>query len=88
MSAAAIDHPRGPEPKQLIGAANQLRDRLPGYQVEIIEGMITVSPLRDGPHADALTTVMVPLLAAGLDGGGTEVLQGIGLWLPVGPRTT
>ncbi|MFD5900022.1 Uma2 family endonuclease [Streptomyces microflavus] len=86
MSPAAIDHPRGPEPKRLIGAANQLRDRLPGYRVEIIEGTITVSPLRDGPHADALTTVMVPLLAAGLDNGETEVLQGIGLWLPSGPE--
>ncbi|WP_406484666.1 Uma2 family endonuclease [Streptomyces microflavus] len=86
MSAAAVDHPRGHEPKPLIDAANQLRDRLPGYRVEIIEGMITVAPLRDGPHANALTTVMVPLLAAGLDNGGTEVLQGIGLWLPSGPE--
>ncbi|WP_030799313.1 Uma2 family endonuclease [Streptomyces mediolani] len=63
-------------------------DRLPGYRVEIIDGMLSVAPLRDGPHADALTTVMLPLLSAGLSNGDTEVevLQGIGLWLPSGPE--
>ncbi|CAM5720277.1 Membrane protein OS=Streptomyces microflavus OX=1919 GN=Smic_46300 PE=4 SV=1 [Streptomyces microflavus] len=86
MSAAAVDHSCGDEPEPLLGTANRLMDRLPGYRVEIIGGMITVAPLRDGPHANALTTVMVPLLAAGLDNGETEVLQGIGLWLPSGPE--
>ncbi|MFF2535448.1 Uma2 family endonuclease [Streptomyces cyaneofuscatus] len=86
MSATAVDHPCGREPKQLIEAANRAMERLPGYRVEIIDGMITVAPLRDGHHADALTTVMRPLLAAGLGDGDTDVLQGIGLWLPSGPE--
>ncbi|WP_228922976.1 Uma2 family endonuclease [Streptomyces sp. DH7] len=86
MSAAAVDHLHGDEPEPLLEAANRLMDRLPGYRVEIIDGMITVAPLRDGLHANALTTIMVPLLAAGLDDGGTEVLQAVGLWLPSGPQ--
>ncbi|MFE7142645.1 Uma2 family endonuclease [Streptomyces sp. NPDC057644] len=88
MPTAAIDDPCADEPKPLLEAANRLMDRLPGYRVEIIDGMLTVTPLRDGPHADALTTVMLPLLAAGLSNGDTEVevLQGIGLWLPSGPE--
>ncbi|WP_097881297.1 Uma2 family endonuclease [Streptomyces sp. st140] len=88
MPAAAIDHPGTDEPTPLIEAANRLMDRLPGYRGEIIDGMLTVAPLRDGLHADALTTVMLPLLSAGLSDGDTdvEVLQGIGLWLPSGPE--
>ncbi|MFJ3970947.1 Uma2 family endonuclease [Streptomyces parvus] len=88
MPAATADPPGTDEPKPLIEAANRLMDRLPGYRVEIIDGMLTVSPLRDGPHADALTTVMLPLLSAGLSDGDSEVevLQGIGLWLPGGPE--
>ncbi|OCC08551.1 Uma2 family endonuclease [Streptomyces sp. PTY087I2] len=88
MPTAAVDRPGADEPKPLIEAANRLMDRLPGYRVEIIDGMLTVAPLRDGPHANALTTVMLPLLSAGLSDGDTEaeVLQGIGLWLPSGPE--
>lgn len=86
MSAAAVDRLHGDEPESLLEAANRLMDRLPGYRVEIIDGMITVAPLRDGLHANALTTIMVPLLAAGLGDGGTEVLQAVGLWLPSGPE--
>ncbi|MGW3335668.1 Uma2 family endonuclease [Streptomyces rubiginosohelvolus] len=88
MPAATADHPGNDEPKPLIEAANRLMERLPGYRVEIIDGMLTVAPLRDGPHADALTTVMLPLLSAGLSDGHTEVevLQGIGLRLPSGPE--
>ncbi|MFC8702176.1 Uma2 family endonuclease [Streptomyces anulatus] len=86
MSAPSVDHLCGHEPEPLIEAANRLMDRLPGYRVEIIGGMITVAPLRDGLHANVLTTVMAPFLAAGLDDGETEVLQGIGLWLPSGPE--
>lgn len=86
MSAAAVDRLHGDEPESLLEAANRLMDRLPGYRVEIIDGMITVAPLRDGLHANALTTIMVPLLAAGLDDGGTEVLRAVGLWLPSGPE--
>ncbi|MEU8448806.1 hypothetical protein ACIRIR_10610 [Streptomyces globisporus] len=88
MPVATADHPGTDEPKPLVEAANRLMDRLPGYRVEIIDGMLSVAPLRDGPHADALTTVMLPLLSAGLSNGDTEVevLQGIGLWLPSGPE--
>ncbi|MFQ6849686.1 Uma2 family endonuclease [Streptomyces sp. 35M1] len=88
MPVGTDGHSGADEPKPLIEAANRLMDRLPGYRVEIIEGMLTVAPLRDGPHADALTTVMLPLLSAGLSDGDTEVevLQGIGLWLPSGPE--
>lgn len=64
MPLGADDHPGADEPKPLIEAANRLMDRLPGYRVEIIDGMLTVAPLRDGAHADALTTVMLPLLSA------------------------
>lgn len=88
MPAATADHPGTDEPKPLIEAANRLMDRLPGYRVEIIDGTLSVAPLRDGPHADALTTVMLPLLSAGLSDGDTEVevLQAVGLWLPGGPQ--
>ncbi|MEU2099301.1 Uma2 family endonuclease [Streptomyces globisporus] len=88
MPVATAAPPGTDEPKPLIEAANRLMDRLPGYRVEIIDGMLSVAPLRDGPHADALTTVMLPLLSPGLSNGDTEVevLQGIGLWLPSGPE--
>ncbi|MEU0743674.1 Uma2 family endonuclease [Streptomyces sp. NPDC006134] len=82
MSAASVERPHGDRP--LIAEANRLMDRLPGYRVEIIGGQILVSPPPDGPHARALTKLMRPFLAAGLDDGPTEVLQGIGLWLPTG----
>ncbi|MFE2291278.1 Uma2 family endonuclease [Streptomyces sp. NPDC059452] len=86
MSPAAVEPLCGDEPEPLLETANRLMDRLPGYRVEIIDSMITVAPLRDGPHAEALTTAMVRLFAAGLDDGETAVLQGIGLWLPSGPE--
>ncbi|GGX67534.1 Uma2 family endonuclease [Streptomyces minutiscleroticus] len=82
MSAASVERPPGERP--LIAEANRLMDRLPGYRVEIIEDQILVSPPPDGPHARALTKLMRPFLAAGLDDGPTEVLQGVGLWLPTG----
>jgi len=85
MSAAAVEHPCGGEPESLLDTANSLTEQLPGYRVEIIGGVITVAPPPDGPHANALTTLMVPFLAAGLHGEETRVLQGIGLWLPSGP---
>lgn len=86
MSAAAVEHPCDGEPESLLETANSLMEQHPGYRVEIIGGVITVAPPPDGPHADALTTLMIPFLAAGLHGEETRVLQGIGLWLPGGPE--
>ncbi|MFF5155172.1 Uma2 family endonuclease [Streptomyces sp. NPDC000348] len=80
MSAASVERPHDERP--LIAEANRLMDRLPGYRVEILGGQILVSPPPDGPHARALTTLMLPFFTAGLHGGETEVLQGVGLWLP------
>ncbi|MCZ0987370.1 Uma2 family endonuclease [Streptomyces diastatochromogenes] len=82
MSAAAVERPSGDRP--LIAEANRLMERNPGYRVEIIGGQIIVSPPRDGAHARALTQLMRPFIAAGPADGETEVLQGIGLWLPAG----
>jgi Uma2 family endonuclease len=82
MSAASVERHHGDRP--LIAEANRLMERLPGYRVEIIGGLILVSPPPDAPHADALTSLTVPFLTAGLHGAETRVLQGIGLWLPTG----
>jgi Uma2 family endonuclease len=82
MSAASVEGPHGDRP--LIAEANRLMDRNPGYRVEIIGGQILVTPPPDGAHARALTKLMRPFVTAGLDGGETEVLQGVGLWLPEG----
>ncbi|MFB7212436.1 Uma2 family endonuclease [Streptomyces sp. NPDC056255] len=86
MSAAAVEHPCDGEPESLLETANRLAEQNPGCRVEIIGGVITVAPPPDGPHANALTTLMIPFLAAGLHGQETRVLQGIGLWLPGGPE--
>jgi Uma2 family endonuclease len=82
MSAASVERPHGDRP--LIAEANRIMGRLPGNRVEIIGGQILVSPPPDGAHADALTDLMLPFLAAGLHGAESRVLQGIGLWLPTG----
>ncbi|GGY92187.1 Uma2 family endonuclease [Streptomyces poonensis] len=83
MSAASVERPHGDRP--LIAEANRLWDSLaPGYRVEIIGGQILVTPPPDGPHAVALTELMVPFLTAGLHGTESKVVQGIGLWLPTG----
>lgn len=81
MSAASVELPHGDLP--LIAEANRLMDRNPGYRVEIIGGQLLVTPPPDGPHSRALTKLMRPFIAAGLDDGETEVRQGIGLWLPM-----
>ncbi|MYS38750.1 Uma2 family endonuclease [Streptomyces sp. KhCrAH-43] len=86
MSAAAVEHPCDDGPEPLLVTANRLAEQNPGHRVEIIGGVITVAPPPDGPHARALTKLMRPFLAAGLDDGETAVLQGIGLWLPGGPE--
>jgi Uma2 family endonuclease len=82
MSAAAVERPH--EDRPLIAEANRIMDRLPGYRVEIIAGQILVSPPPDAAHARALSRLMSPFIAAGLADGETEVLQGVGLWLPSG----
>ncbi|MEU2391097.1 Uma2 family endonuclease [Streptomyces sp. NPDC007369] len=82
MSAAPAEQPLGGWP--LIDEANRIMERLPGYRVEIIGGQILVSPPADGPHAQALTELMLPFLAAGLHGEEAKVLQAIGLWLTDG----
>ncbi|MFH8397434.1 Uma2 family endonuclease [Streptomyces anulatus] len=86
MSAAAVEHPCDDEPETLLETANRLAEQLPGHRVEIIGGLVTVAPPPDGPHAKALTTLMIPFLSAGLHGEESNVLQGIGLWLPSGPE--
>jgi Uma2 family endonuclease len=82
MSAASVERPHDDRP--LIAEANRLMDRNPGYRVEIIGGQILVSPPPDGPHAEALTELMLLFAASGLHGTESKVLQGIGLWLPTG----
>ncbi|MFJ6463880.1 Uma2 family endonuclease [Streptomyces sp. NPDC091387] len=96
MSAAAVEHPcdgeperpkwqERQEPESLLESANRLSEQLPGHRVEIIGGVITVAPSPDGAHANALTSLMVPFLAAGLHSGESKVLQAVGVWLPGGP---
>ncbi|MBZ9643115.1 Uma2 family endonuclease [Streptomyces sp. PSKA30] len=82
MSAASVERPH--EHRPLTAEANRLMDRNPGYRVEIIGGQILVTPPPDGPHAVALTDLMLPFLGAGLHGTESRVVQGIGLWLPTG----
>ncbi|MGR4883115.1 Uma2 family endonuclease [Streptomyces sp. LARHCF249] len=90
MSAAHAEQPYGePQPqaeKTLLDHADELMQRNPGFRVEIIGGQILMSPPADGPHAEALTDLMLPFLAAGLHGDEARVLQAIGLWLPDGPE--
>ncbi|WP_326592387.1 Uma2 family endonuclease [Streptomyces brevispora] len=92
MCAAAVEHPcdgepdrpERPEPESLLESANRLSEQLPGHRVEIIGGVITVAPSPDGAHANALTSLMIPFLTAGLHGGESKVLQAVGVWLPSG----
>lgn len=82
MSAAVVERPH--EDRPLTAEANRIMDRLPGYRVEIIGGQILVSPRPDGPHAEALTDLVLPFVASGLHGTESKVVQGAGLWLPTG----
>ncbi|MCX4675175.1 Uma2 family endonuclease [Streptomyces sp. NBC_01433] len=87
MSAAAVEHPCDGEPEiSLLESANELSEQLPGRRVEIIGGVITVAPSPDGRHGHALTKLMRPFIAAGLDDGESAIIQGIGVWLPSGPH--
>lgn len=85
MSAASVEQPfPHEEPVTLTTIADEIMARHPGYRVEIIGGHLLVTPSPDVPHARALTKLMRPFIAAGLDDGETEVLQNVGLWLPTG----
>ncbi|MFJ8714780.1 Uma2 family endonuclease [Streptomyces violaceus] len=85
MSAAAVEQPfDDDEPFSLTAIADEIMERHPGYRVEIIGGHLLVTPSLDAPHARALTKLMRPFIAAGLDDDETEVLQNVGLWLPTG----
>jgi Uma2 family endonuclease len=84
MSAASVEQPFDDEPFSLTAIADEIMERHPGYRVEIIAGHLLVTSAPDAPHARALTKLMRPFIAAGLDDGGTEVLQNVGLWLPTG----
>ncbi|MFI0712134.1 Uma2 family endonuclease [Streptomyces inhibens] len=86
MSAAPVEHPHQDEPLTQLAVANRLMERNPGHRVEIIAGVIVVTSPADGPHARALSRLTGPFMEAGLGGGATEVLQGIGVWLPDGPE--
>ncbi|MGW5614651.1 Uma2 family endonuclease [Streptomyces sp. NPDC003877] len=87
MSAASVEQPfHDEEPVTLTTIADEIMERHPGYRVEIIGGHLLVTPSPDGAHARALTKLMRPFMAADLDGGETEVLQGVGLWLPMEPE--
>ncbi|MEU9290824.1 Uma2 family endonuclease [Streptomyces sp. NPDC048275] len=67
-------------------AADQLARALPGHRVEILQGRLTVTPPPDGPHARSLTKIGRSFEKAGIEGSGTEYVQGIGLWLPALPE--
>ncbi|MBT2544564.1 Uma2 family endonuclease [Streptomyces sp. ISL-44] len=89
MSTAPVEHPEYADeerPLTLLEEADQLMERLPGYRVEIIGGILTVTPPPDLPHARVLTDLMLPFLSAGLHGPESHVVQGVGLWLPDGPE--
>ncbi|MEU0204068.1 MULTISPECIES: Uma2 family endonuclease [unclassified Streptomyces] len=87
MSAASVEQPfHDEEPVTLTTIADEIMERHPGYRVEIIGGNLLVTPSPDGAHARALTHLMLPFVAAGLHDSETEVLQGIGLWLPIEPE--
>ncbi|MFI1199264.1 Uma2 family endonuclease [Streptomyces sp. BHT-5-2] len=83
MSAAAVERRYAPahKPLTLLEQADQLMEQLPGYRVEILGGVLTVTPPSDPGHAFGLSCLRRPFVAAGLDGGDTAILEGLGLWL-------
>ncbi|MGW6460388.1 Uma2 family endonuclease [Streptomyces sp. NPDC055078] len=85
MSAAAVEHPCDGEPRTLLEEADALMEQLPGHRVEIIGGILTVTPPADFRHAGVLTDLMIPFISAGLHGKETQVVQAVGIWLPSGP---
>ncbi|KIZ14332.1 Uma2 family endonuclease [Streptomyces natalensis] len=88
MSAAAVERPyaRDRKPLTLLEQADQLSEQLPGYRVEILGGVLTVTPPSDWAHAKGLSRIRDTFAAAGLNRGETEVVEGFGVWLPDGPE--
>ncbi|MFI6770653.1 Uma2 family endonuclease [Streptomyces sp. NPDC050355] len=86
MSAAAVEGPYTPGHRSLtlLEQADQLMEQLPGYRVEILGGVLTVTPPPDFAHAKGLSSLRDTFAAAGLNRGETLVLEGVGLWLPDG----
>ncbi|EST25099.1 Uma2 family endonuclease [Streptomyces niveus] len=84
MSAAAVEHPCDGPPESLFEIADSIKERHPGYRVEIIGDVITVAPPADGAHARPIKKLTRAFEEAGLDEGESEVYQGIGVWLPSG----
>ncbi|MEU5302256.1 Uma2 family endonuclease [Streptomyces noursei] len=89
MSAAAVERPHAPahKPLTLLEQADQLMEQLPGFRVEILGGVLTVTPPSDFGHAKGLSSLRDTLAAAGLNRGETLVLEAIGLWLPDGQES-
>lgn len=89
MSTAPVEHPEYADEERsltLLEEADRLMEQNPGYRVEIIGGILTVTPPPDAPHSLVLTELMLPFLSAGLHGPDCKVAQGIGLWLAGGPE--
>ncbi|GHF68106.1 Uma2 family endonuclease [Streptomyces thermodiastaticus] len=85
MSAASVEQPfRADEPFSLTAIAEEIRERHPGYRVEIIGGHLLVTSAPDAPHAVVLTDLMIPFLAAGLHGEESKVVQSVAIALPTG----
>ena len=87
MSAASVERPSDDR------AADPARRRRtvswsshPGYRVEIIGGLILVTPPPDGPHADALTRLMSRFWPQACTAPRHGCSRAIGLWLPGGPE--
>ncbi|GAB3118073.1 Uma2 family endonuclease [Streptomyces calidiresistens] len=78
--AMTVVGPRAGTP--LLDAAEGLYEALPGHRVEIVGGRLLVTPPPDSGHARSLTRLTFAL--APFQGHGTEVVQGVGLWLPTG----
>ncbi|MFI6287266.1 Uma2 family endonuclease [Streptomyces sp. NPDC051018] len=86
MSAAAVERPCDGEPVlTLLEEADRLAEQLPGHRVEIIGGILTVTPPADFRHAHVLTDLMVAFISAGLHGKESTVVQAVGVWLPGSP---
>lgn len=49
MSAAAAEYPFDGPPESQLETADSIVERLPGFRVEIIGGVITVAPPRTAP---------------------------------------